>query len=198
MESKYAYRKGSRACPACGSTTALLKSKRDPEWFCWAKKDGCGETFPLDDERITSQTVDRVANPDLPDQYNTVRKMACKRAHVAAVLFVGCASELFTQDVEDLPGAEQPAPKPANGNGAKPAAKPAPKGGAALPLATIEDFEEQLAKISAAESTDELADLAKAVRGIQFSREQIKVLSEADKEQRAYLADPDSYDRAAQ
>ena len=100
-EKKYAWRGGGRKCPECGSDKALMKSKKDPEWFCWAKKDGCGATFPLADPRIMSQNAGRVPNPDIADDYNTVRKMACKRAHVAAILFVTCASEIFTQDVED-------------------------------------------------------------------------------------------------
>ena len=100
-EKKYAWRNGGRKCPNCSKEGTLLKSKDKPEWFCWRKKDGCGATFPEKDERITSQKVGRVPNPDLADNYNTVRKMACKRAHVAAILFVTCASEIFTQDVED-------------------------------------------------------------------------------------------------
>lgn len=100
-EKKYAWRGGGRKCPECGSATALLKSKQEDGFFCWTKKDGCGAKFKKDDQRITSQAVGRVQNPDLADQYNTVRKMACKRAHVAAILFVTCASEIFTQDVED-------------------------------------------------------------------------------------------------
>ena len=102
MESKYAYRNGQRSCPECG-VAAIRKSKDKPEWYCWRKIDGCGKTFGINDKTITEQVVGRVANPDLPDQYNTVRKMACKRAHVAATLFVCGASEIFTQDVEDLP-----------------------------------------------------------------------------------------------
>jgi hypothetical protein len=100
-EKKYAWRNGGRKCPSCSKEGTLLKSKDKPEWFCWRKKDGCGATFPERDERIASQKVGRVPNPDLADNYNTVRKMACKRAHVAAILFVTCASEIFTQDVED-------------------------------------------------------------------------------------------------
>lgn len=41
-------------------------------------------------------------NPDIADTYNTVLKMACKRALVAAVLNTLAVSDLFTQDVEDL------------------------------------------------------------------------------------------------
>jgi len=100
-EKKYAWRNGGRKCPACGKNGPLTKSKDKPEWFCWRKKDGCGATFKETDERITSQKVGRVPNPDLADNYNTVRKMACKRAHVAAILFVTCASEIFTQDLDD-------------------------------------------------------------------------------------------------
>lgn len=41
-------------------------------------------------------------NPDIADTYNTVLKMACKRALVAAVLNTLAVSDLFTQDIEDL------------------------------------------------------------------------------------------------
>lgn len=37
----------------------------------------------------------------LPDSYNTVLKMACKRAQVAAVLTATGASDIFTQDLEE-------------------------------------------------------------------------------------------------
>lgn len=104
-ESKYAYRKGERVCPKCGKA-AIIKGKEQfgGGWLCWQKKEGCGAKFGDKDQAIVGQTTERVANPDLPDAYNTVRKMACKRAHVAAVLFVTCASEIFTQDVEDMNG----------------------------------------------------------------------------------------------
>ena len=41
-------------------------------------------------------------NPDIADTYNTVLKMACKRALVAACLNTLAVSDLFTQDIEDL------------------------------------------------------------------------------------------------
>ena len=44
----------------------------------------------------------RVQNTDLVDQWNTVLKMAKKRALVDAALTVSGASEKFTQDVEDF------------------------------------------------------------------------------------------------
>lgn len=41
-------------------------------------------------------------NPDIADTYNTVLKMACKRALVSAVLNTLAVSDVFTQDIEDL------------------------------------------------------------------------------------------------
>ena len=45
----------------------------------------------------------REENPDIADTYNTVMKMAKKRAFVDAVKSTTAASDIFTQDVEDLP-----------------------------------------------------------------------------------------------
>jgi hypothetical protein len=61
---------------------------------------------------------DRQENPDIADQYNTVLKMAKKRAFVDAILTATAASDIFTQDIEEVaePEAEVPA---------KPAANPA-------------------------------------------------------------------------
>jgi hypothetical protein len=42
------------------------------------------------------------------DQANTILKMACKRAQVAMTLNVAAASDIFTQDIEDLPPELQP------------------------------------------------------------------------------------------
>lgn len=46
----------------------------------------------------------RVPNDDVFSLVNTVVKMACKRALVAATLIGANASEFFTQDIEDMPG----------------------------------------------------------------------------------------------
>ncbi len=138
-ESRYRWRDGKRKCPSCGSE-ALLLSKDKPEWFCWRKKGGCGSTFPKADERIASQQVGRVENPDLPDMANTILKMAKKRALVDASIALARCSDMFTQDVEDFghdappedmgppsppPPSEQPRPsqsqKPASTKESKPA-----------------------------------------------------------------------------
>ena len=115
-ESKYAWRQGERKCPHCGKGT-IIKGKEEygGGWICFAKKGGCGAKFKDGDAAIEGQTVGRVANEDLADTYNTVLKMACKRALVAAVLIVTCASDIFTQDVEDtgLSGDGDPQPEAA-------------------------------------------------------------------------------------
>ena len=50
----------------------------------------------------------RVANMDLADSYNTVLKIANKRALVAVVLNVTAASDLLTQDIEDFERGDDP------------------------------------------------------------------------------------------
>lgn len=106
MESKYRWRTGGRSCPECGKSGTLLKSKQKPEWFCWAKKGGCGGVWPLNSDvgrEIGEQNTDRVENPDVADTYNTVLKMAKKRAQVDCTLTAVGASDILTQDLEDLP-----------------------------------------------------------------------------------------------
>lgn len=111
-ERKHRYRTGERACPACGVVGTLLRSKRgQPEWFCWAKKGGCGATFRIDDAKVMQQVVGDIENPDPWDLDTTLLKMAEKRAHVDATLRATAASGLFTQDVEDLPQREPVVPE---------------------------------------------------------------------------------------
>lgn len=102
-EAKYRYRTIELECPECGLPYVLKSKDKDkPGYFCWKKKGGCGFTFAADDDRLTSQTTGRGANPDIADQINTIDKMAQKRALVAAVLVAVGASDFFTQDIEDM------------------------------------------------------------------------------------------------
>ncbi len=105
FESKYRYRKSSRKCPQCGKET-ILKSKNAGEgWFCWRKKGGCGATFALNDATITGQEEGKSDNENPAEFWNTVRKMAFKRAIVHASINATNTSELWSQDLEDLPQA---------------------------------------------------------------------------------------------
>ena len=112
-ESKYAYRKGERKCPKCGGGP-IIKGKEEygGGWVCWKSRGGCGRKFDDGDRSIESQNPDRIPNPDLADQYNTILKMANKRSLVAATLNVTAASDMFTQDLEDIARHQTPEPEP--------------------------------------------------------------------------------------
>lgn len=104
MESKYRYRKTERVCPKCGKEAIITgKAEYGGGFICFKKKGGCGEKFKSDDPAITSQATGRTEYEDPADYYNTILKMAKKRAHVDATLTCTAASDIFTQDVEDLP-----------------------------------------------------------------------------------------------
>ncbi len=103
-EAKYAYRKASRKCPSC-QAEAIIKGREEygGGWVCFKKKGGCGAKFNDGDRSIEGQPEGRLPNEDVADQYNTVLKMANKRSLVAAVLNAPAASDIFTQDIEDMP-----------------------------------------------------------------------------------------------
>jgi len=99
MEGKYRYRTG----------PAEFTGKMVPQEY-WKERDisligGKGFVTKKNDEgkweiAIQGQSVEH-DNP--ADYYNTVLKMAKKRAHVDAILTATAASDIFTQDVEDMP-----------------------------------------------------------------------------------------------
>ena len=148
LEDKYAFRGGARLCPACG--TANIKrskfaprasdyegasSNDPPGWYCFAKTGGCGANFKHDAPEIVSQSEEKQPNPNLPDTWNTVMKMANKRALIAAVLNGTAASDIFTQDAEDFaqPAGNAAAAAPAGASQAQRSSgdsQPAPAGAA--------------------------------------------------------------------
>lgn len=76
---------------------------------------------------VCARQGEKVEHDNPADYYNTVEKMAYKRALVSATLTVTAASDIFTQDIEDMPeviipGAATPATQPQ----AKPAPQPEP------------------------------------------------------------------------
>jgi hypothetical protein len=104
MESKYRYRDAKRKCPNCG-VEAIIKGKAEygGGWLCYKAKGGCGAKFINDDPKIIDQDAGKIDNDDIYSQVNTLVKMAKKRALVDASLSAGRLSNVFTQDVEDLP-----------------------------------------------------------------------------------------------
>lgn len=136
-ESKYALRRGQLVCPKCGKAT-IIKPKPRPgrpqSYWCNTYNEGCGSNFKLDDPAITEQSRGDVANDKLPDSWNTVTKIAQKRAKVDAVLGATGASQFLTQDVEDTveeaetqEAPSQAASAPTNGQGEMPLAQPKEK-----------------------------------------------------------------------
>ena len=125
METKYRFRKAEQVCPKCGKTT-IIKGKKQygGGWICYKAKGGCGAKFKDGDPAIESQGTGRVEHDNPADHYNTVLKMGKKRAFIDAILTVTGASDIFTQDLEDLqdvtPSAEKHAPEtpPAPANAA--------------------------------------------------------------------------------
>jgi hypothetical protein len=140
MESKYRWRGGTRKCPKCGKEAIIMGKKfkpTDPEpgWLCWKKKEGCGATWPVGAREIEGQSIEKVENDNPADCYNTVLKMAKKRAFVDATITATAASDIFTQDIGDdesdvHPGEPMPAPAPAP----RPAAPAAPPARPAAPI----------------------------------------------------------------
>jgi hypothetical protein len=66
-----------------------------------------GKDFTIKKNDAAQWTIhskgDRVENTDIADVYNTVLKIACKRSYVEATLNATAASDMFDQDIEDLP-----------------------------------------------------------------------------------------------
>jgi len=104
MESKYRWRKAERKCPNCGQS-AIIKGKAEygGGWVCFKKKGGCDAKWNDGAKEIESQESGRVENHDISDTYNTVLKIAKKRALVDCTLTVVGASDILAQDLEDLP-----------------------------------------------------------------------------------------------
>ncbi len=103
MEGKYRYRKADLICPECGQV-AIIKGKAEfgGGWICYQKKGGCGKKWS-DAESPFGVITSKVEHDNPADYWNTCEKMAFKRALVSATLTVTAASDIFTQDVEDMP-----------------------------------------------------------------------------------------------
>jgi hypothetical protein len=106
LESKYRWRDSKRVCPQCSKDT-IAKSKEEygGGWYCNAKRGGCGKKFAPTDPAIVDQVIGRSVNEDVADQKNTILKVAKKRAKIDATLSATRSSGIFTQDIEDMPGA---------------------------------------------------------------------------------------------
>jgi hypothetical protein len=103
METKWRFRKAEQTCPKCGKP-AIIKGKKEygGGWVCFKSKGGCGAKFSDGDKSIENQEMGRIEHDNPADYHNTCLKMGKKRAHIDAILTSTAASDIFTQDIEDL------------------------------------------------------------------------------------------------
>lgn len=102
-EKKYRYRYSQPKCPDCGEETIMESKFGNGGYYCNKKAGGCGHKFEKNDQRITEQPTGKVENEDVAETYNTVLKIAKKRAQIDCILGVTAASDMFTQDLDDNP-----------------------------------------------------------------------------------------------
>jgi hypothetical protein len=99
MESKYRYRSENTG----KEVPKEYWKTRDPEIIG-------GRQFSTKKQGKVWFIMHRVEHDNPADYYNTVLKMTKKRAHVDAILTATAASDIFTQDVEDMVKASEPKP----------------------------------------------------------------------------------------
>jgi hypothetical protein len=125
-EEKYAAQVSSRLCPSCSKPTIFRSKKREgdtrePGYFCWIKKGGCGAEFGAEDKKLLDQTgaisTDRVWN-----LHHTVLSQAQKRSYVRAVRNATGTSSIFTD--EDAPQDDDDHGQAAGSRGAPPSTAP--------------------------------------------------------------------------
>ena len=152
IEGKFRFRNTEKKCPECDKE-AIIKGKAEygGGWLCFKKKGGCGTKWQDGEPVIEDQADGKVEHDNPADYYNTVLKMAKKRAHVDAVLTATAASDIFTQDIEDMPEVidvtpkeEKPEPKKKPKKKAAAKKKAAPK---SRPL--IKEQGEEILKVAA-------------------------------------------------
>lgn len=105
MESKYRYRSGvgaSTGVPVPKKYWDLRRVGKGPEAMELIGGKGYTTTKGEDGMWYVAEKIEKTENPDIADVYNTVLKIAKKRALVDATLTATAASDIFTQDLEEL------------------------------------------------------------------------------------------------
>lgn len=97
MESKYRYR-GSEVELTGEVVPKEYWKNRDPELIGGKQF----TTKKVDGQWMIGIKGEKMENPDIADVYNTVLKIGKKRSQVDAVLTVTAASDIFTQDMEEV------------------------------------------------------------------------------------------------
>lgn len=133
MEGKYRFRTGPTELTANAVPKEYWDARKTNPAEAQKLLGGPGHVAKKNDhgEWVIAIQGDKVEHDNPADYYNTVLKMAKKRALVDACLTVTAASDIFTQDVEDMteviPGAAKAADE--NGSSKPPIATPQSKSG---------------------------------------------------------------------
>lgn len=110
MESKYRYRGGlkiftGRDVPKNYWDLDKAGKKYEAKELIGGPGFGVGKN-PESGKWEICEIGEKMENPDIADTYNTVLKMAKKRAYVDGILSATGASDIFTQDIEDMSPAD--------------------------------------------------------------------------------------------
>jgi hypothetical protein len=104
-ESKYRFRTGEVTFTGEPVPPAYWDLRKDKQPEAIALLGGRGHSTKKNPDTGTWEIVvagEKVEHDNPADNYNTVLKMAMKRAFIAAILSATAASDIFTQDLEDL------------------------------------------------------------------------------------------------
>ncbi len=104
MEAKYRYRAGKELTgePVPGAYWSLKKTDPAKAQEMLGGKGFSTAKNPETNQWEICRIAERVEHDNPADHFNTILKMAKKRAHVDAILTATAASDIFTQDLEDL------------------------------------------------------------------------------------------------
>ncbi len=177
LESKYRYRGGDKIPTGQAVPTEYWNLKKagklqDAKTLIGGDKFGVAK---IDGTWQVCEIGEKMENPDIADQYNTVLKMAKKRAYLDGILSATAASDIFTQDMEDaVPDKADkggPVPQPQSTQPAREAADPKPEQPATEANAISEPQAKRLFAIAmtAKWSKDELRQYLKDYYGIDRS-----------------------------
>lgn len=105
LESKYRYRGGEKIFTGQKVPTDYWNLKKADPVKALESIGGKGFGVAKNPETQAWEIIEfgeKMENPDIADTYNTVLKIAKKRAYVDGVLSATGASDIFTQDIEDM------------------------------------------------------------------------------------------------
>jgi len=138
MESKYRYRRGVDFKVIGDKIPKDYKEQKEKY-----RRDGFGaKNIDGSWKWVEYSKADRSENPDIADTYNTVLKIAKKRAFVDGVLSATGASDIFTQDLEedDVAAAAAPAPAKEEEKPTPPQRKSEPQGDTVVHKGVIDSY----------------------------------------------------------